>query len=73
MATRTIKVYKNEDVNNPEYATFNEVLQAFFGRGVFIKEASGPYIQVTEINPRIGTFSSDGVIFELAVPTPQQK
>ena len=69
MATsKAIEVYKNEDVNNPEYATFNEVLQAFFGRGVLIKEASGPYIQVTEINPRIGTFSAGGVIFRLAKP-----
>ena len=69
MATsKAIEVYKNEDVNNPEYATFNEVLQAFFGRGVFIKEASGPYVQVTGINPRIGTFSAGGVIFELAKP-----
>ena len=67
MAT-AIKVYKNEDVNNPEYATFNEVLQAFFGRGVFIKEASGPYIQVTGINPRIGTFIANGVVFKLASP-----
>ena len=63
-----IKVYKNDDVNNPEYATFNEVLQAFFGRGVFIKEASGTYIQVTGINPRTGTFSAAGVTFELAKP-----
>ena len=68
MATRAIKVYKNEDVNNPEYATFNEVLQAFFGRGVFIKDTSGVYYQVTAISPRIGTFGSADVIFKLARP-----
>ena len=36
--TGTTKVYKNEDANNPEYATIEEVKQAFFGRGVFVKE-----------------------------------
>ena len=51
MATSAIQVYKNEDVNNPEYATIEEVQQAFFGRGVFIKGKDGTYSQATGFNP----------------------
>ena len=67
-ASTAFEVYKNEDVNNPEYATFNEVLQAFFGRGVFIKDTYGSYCQVTRIDPRNRKFSAAGVDFKLAVP-----
>ena len=50
VADRT-KVYKNEDANNPEYATVEEVQRAFFGRGVFIKTSTGDYEQVVAFNP----------------------
>lgn len=52
MATAVIQVYKNEDVNNPEYATAEEVQQAFFGRGVFIKTSAGVYEQVIAFSPK---------------------
>ena len=62
------KVYKNEDTNNPEYATIEEVRQAFFGRGVFIKEKDGSYIQVIGFNPRNGRLYNDVNSYELAKP-----
>ena len=65
-AAMTIKVYKNEDVNNPEYATIEEVKQAFFGRGVFIKDSSGTYCQVTGFGPNTGYLYADGGPYELA-------
>ena len=49
VADRT-KVYKNEDANNPEYATVEEVQRAFFGRGVFIKMA-GTYVRASTFVP----------------------
>lgn len=51
MAVSTVQVYKNEDVNNPEYATAEEVRQAFFGRGVFIKTSAGVYEKVVNFDP----------------------
>ena len=51
MATATVQVYKNEDVNNPEYATAEEVQRAFFGRGVFIKKSDSTYEKVIVFNP----------------------
>ena len=51
MATSLIQVYKNEDVNNPEYATAEEVQRAFFGRGVFIKNSDSIYEKVIAFNP----------------------
>lgn len=68
MATITIQVYKNEDVNNPEYATVEEVQRAFFGGGVFIKEADGVYNQVTGFNPDTGYLYAGGIAFTLAQP-----
>ena len=62
------KVYKNEDANNPEYATIEEVQQAFFGRGVFIKGIDGSYIQVTGFNPSTGALYADGKHVLLAKP-----
>ena len=64
VADRT-KVYKNEDANNPEYATVEEVQRAFFGRGVFIKTSTGDYEQVVVFNPidsYLGT-CNDGYTF----------
>ena len=69
VANRT-KVYKNEDANNPEYATVEEVQRAFFGRGVFIKTSTGDYEQVVTFNPidsYLGT-CNDGYTF--AEPDP---
>ena len=48
---KAIQVYKNEDVNNPEYATAEEVQQAFFGRGVFIKNSDSAYEKVVYFDP----------------------
>ena len=63
-----IKVYKNEDANNPEYATIEEVQQAFFGRGVIIKGIDGSYIQVTGFKPSTGELYADGKCVLLAKP-----
>ena len=51
MAASAIQVYKNEDVNNPEYATAEEVQRAFFGRGVFIKNSDSAYEKVVYFDP----------------------
>ena len=49
---KTVQVYKNEDANNPEYATVEEVRRAFFGRGVFIKNSDSAYEKVVSFNPK---------------------
>ena len=51
MAASVIQVYKNENANNPEYATTEEVQRAFFGRGVFIKNPDSAYEKVVYFNP----------------------
>ena len=51
MAVSVVQVYKNEDVNNPKYATVEEVRRAFFGRGVFIKNSDSNYEKVVAFNP----------------------
>ena len=48
---KVVQVYKNEDVNNPEYATAEEVQRAFFGRGVFIKNSGSTYEKVVYFDP----------------------
>ena len=58
MATSDIQVYKNEDINSPEYATLDEVQQAFFGRGVFIKNSNGGYEQALAYRPEFGTVTT---------------
>ena len=58
MAIGGIQVYKNEDINRPEYATLDEVQQAFFGRGVFIKNSDGEYEQVVTYSPKSGTVTT---------------
>ena len=68
MPAMETKVYKNEDVNNPEYATIEEVQQAFFGRGVFIKGIDGTYMQVTGFNPDTGKLYAGGSDLRLARP-----
>ena len=51
MAVSAIQVYKNENANNPEYATTEEVQRAFFGRGVFIKNSDSVYEKVVAFGP----------------------
>ena len=51
MAVQVVQVYKNEDVNNPEYATTEEVQRAFFGRGVVIKNPDSVYEKVVAFDP----------------------
>ena len=68
VADTTTKVYKNEDANNPEYATIEEVKQAFFGRGVFIKDKDGNYSQVIGFNPSNGRLYNKIDSYELAEP-----
>ena len=52
MSASVVKVYKNEDINNPEYATVEEVQRAFFGRGVFIKNSDSVYKKVVNFDPK---------------------
>ena len=59
-----MKVYKNEDVNNPEYATLEEVAQAFFGRGIVIKHRDGIYYKVTAFNPENGELMSNSTHYQ---------
>ena len=68
MAIEATYVYKNEDVNNPEYATIEEVQQAFFGRGVFIKAPDGTYNQVTGFYPNSGSLYAGNKTFKIARP-----
>lgn len=63
-----MQVYKNEDVNNPEYATVEEVRQAFFGRGVFIKTSSGDYEQVVAFNQTSSKLYTNNSTYTLAEP-----
>ena len=51
MEETVIQVYKNENANNPEYATTEEVQRAFFGRGVFIKNSDSAYEKVVTFDP----------------------
>ena len=52
-ATKGGEVLKSKDAANSEYPTAKEVMQAFFGRGVFIKPITGgtiAYEQVIAVN-----------------------
>lgn len=62
------KVYKNDDANNPEYATTEEIQQAFFGREIFIKTSDGIYEKVITFNPTISTLEtkSNSYVFHLS-------
>ena len=68
MAAMYDKVYKNEDVNNPEYATIEEVQRAFFGRGVFIKTSTGAYEQVITFSPTTSTLTTNNNTYTFAQP-----
>ena len=65
---KAIQVYKNEDVNNPEYATAEEVQRAFFGRGVFIKNSDSAYEKVVCFNPIQSTISTIAGPYKFAKP-----
>ena len=69
MAESIIQVYKNEDVNNPEYATIEEVQRAFFGRGVFIKQKNGDYGQVISFSPKSLLLTTKTSTYKFANPT----
>lgn len=64
----TVQVYKNEDVNNPEYATAEEVQQAFFGRGVFIKNSNSAYEKVVYFDPIKSKISTIAGPYKFAKP-----
>lgn len=68
MATSKVQVYKNEDANNPEYATAEEVQRAFFGRGVFIKNSDSAYEKVVCFNPKNSTVSTINHVYKFAKP-----
>lgn len=68
MAVLDIQVYKNEDVNNPEYATVEEVQQAFFGRGVFIKTSAGVYEKVVNFDPKHSKVITRDTYYTFAQP-----
>ena len=68
MAVSTIQVYKNEDVNNPEYATAEEVQRAFFGRGVFIKNSDSDYEKVVYFSPKNSVVSTINHPYKFAKP-----
>ena len=68
MAASNIQVYKNEDVNNPEYATAEEVQRAFFGRGVFIKNSDSAYEKVVYFNPKNSVVSTINNSYKFAKP-----
>ena len=65
-----VRVYKNEDANNPEYATVEEVQRAFFGRGVFIKTSTGDYEQVVAFNPIDSYLGTRNDSYTFAEPDP---
>ncbi len=69
MAIESNYVYKNEDVNNPEYATIEEVQQAFFGRGVFIKTSIGEYEQVISFSPKSLLLTTKTSTYKFVNPT----
>ncbi len=68
MSVAATQVYKNEDVNNPEYATVEEVQRAFFGRGVFIKTSAGAYEQVITFRPTTSTLTTNNNPYTFAQP-----
>ena len=69
MAELVTNVYKNEDANNPEYATVEEVQRAFFGRGVFIKTSSGDDEQVISFSPTSSLLTTKTSTYTFANPT----
>ena len=68
MSAATTQVYKNEDVNNQEYATVEEVQHAFFGRGVFIKTSAGIYEKVITFDPITSLLTTQRNSYTIAQP-----
>ena len=68
MAVVPVQVYKNEDANNPEYATTEEVQRAFFGRGVFIKNSDSIYEKVVTFEPKNSMVSTIKRGYKFAKP-----
>ena len=68
MAVSAIQVYKNENANNPEYATTEEVQRAFFGRGVFIKKSDSIYEKVVTFEPKNSVVSTISCAYKFAKP-----
>ena len=69
MATDSrVQVYKNEDVNNPEYATTEEVQRAFFGSGVFIKNSDSAYEKVVCFYPINSVVETKSRTYKFAKP-----
>ena len=68
MAVSVIQVYKNEDVNNPEYSTTEEVRRAFFGRGVFIKNPDSVYEKVVTFDPKNSIVGTTKRSYKFAKP-----
>ena len=68
MAVSQVQVYKNEDVNNPEYATTEEVQRAFFGRGVFIKNSDSAYEKVVHFDPINSVVETKSRAYKFAKP-----
>ena len=65
---KAVQVYKNEDVNNPEYATAEEIQRAFFGRGVFIKNSDSAYEKVVYFDPIKSKISTISGPYKFAKP-----
>lgn len=68
MVVSKIQVYKNEDVNNPKYATAEEVQRAFFGRGVLIKNSDSAYEKVVYFDPKNSVVSTISQAYTFAKP-----
>ena len=65
---KAVQVYKNEDVNNPEYATAEEIQRAFFGRGVFIKNSDSAKKKVVYFDPIKSKISTISGPYKFAKP-----
>ena len=63
-----VQVYKNEDANNPEYATTEEVQRAFFGRGVFIKNSASIYEKVVAFDPKTSIVMTTNGMYKFTKP-----
>ena len=67
MATQKFWAYKNEDVNNPEFATIDEVKAAFMRGALFVKYDGWIYT-IDRFNETTKTISTRDFICELAYP-----
>ena len=62
-----IWAYKNEDANNPEFATIDEVKAAFMRGALFVKYGGSIYT-VVSLNETAKTFNTHNFNCELAYP-----